>query len=109
MGEMESRHDPLLPPGERHERARSLLFSIAVVPTGENSFDAEYLLQLDFGGNLPHWMTSSLVVDAIKKMFIQEMKPYFGAGEGGDLDKFLKEEKARQESFPYRNGILFTP
>lgn len=106
--EMEDWHNHLLPAGERLTRCRSHLFSIAVVPTGENSFDAEYSLQLDFGGDLPHWMTAPIVINSVKAMFGQA-QPFFNAGEGGELDKILKEEKIEQQNFVDRNSILFTP
>ena len=100
-------HDHLLPAGERDTRARSHLFSIALVPTGENSFDAEYSLQLDFGGNLPHWMTSPIVIDSVKGMF-GKAQPFFMEGEGGELDEIIQEEKKR-DKFEDRKSILFTP
>lgn len=106
--ELEDWHDHLLPAGERLTRARSHLFSVALVPTSENTFDAEYSLQLDFGGNLPHWMTAPIVIDSVKSMF-SEAAPFFSAGEGGELDKIIKEEKVQQEKFEDRNSILFTP
>jgi len=108
--EMEEWHNHLLPEGERLTRARSHLFSIALVPTGDNSFDAEYILQLDFGGSLPHWMTAPLVIESVKSMF-GVAQPFFeaGASEGSELDLFMKEEKVREESFEDRNSILFTP
>jgi hypothetical protein len=106
--ELEEWHNHLMPAGERLARARSHLFSIALVPTGENSFDAEYSLQLDFGGSLPHWMTASIVLESVKGMF-GVAQPFFNAGEGSELDEFLKEEKIQQEKFEDRNSILFTP
>lgn len=107
--ELEEWHNHLLPKrDERLTRARSHLFSIALVPTGEDTFDAEYSLQLDFGGNLPHWMTAPIVLDSVRSMF-GVAQPYFNAGEGGELDEYLKEEKIQQEKFEDRNSILFTP
>ena len=131
--ELEERCDHLLPAGERMTRAKTHLFSVALVPTGEDSFDCEYSLQLDFGGSLPHWMTAPLVseylftsmnnvtlncplsfhfflfaVDSVKGMF-GVAQPFFDAGEGGELDEFLKEEKIQQEKFEDRTSILFTP
>lgn len=90
--EMAEWHNHLLPSGDRLTRARSHLFSIALVPTGVDSFDAEYSLQLDFGGSLPHWMTAPIVLDSVKSMF-GVAQPFFSAGEGSELDLFLKEEK----------------
>jgi len=106
--EMEEWHNHLMPAGERKERARTHLFSIALVPTGEDSFDAEYSLQLDFGGNIPHWLSANLIVDSVKGMF-SVAQPFFNAGNGSELDEFIKEEKIRQEKFEDRNSILFTP
>jgi hypothetical protein len=108
--EMEEWHNHLLPEGERLTRAKSHLFSVALVPTGENSFDAEYILQLDFGGNLPHWMTAPIVIQSVKDMF-GVAEPFFkaGASEGSEMNDFMKEEKVREESFEDRNSILFTP
>eukprot|EP00956_Cyclotella_meneghiniana_P031444 scaffold82592_cov67-Cyclotella_meneghiniana.AAC.2 len=108
--EMEEWHNHLLPEGERLTRAKSHLFSIALVPTGPNSFDAEYILQLDFGGNLPHWLTAPIVIQSVKDMF-GVAEPFFkaGANEGSEVDEFMKKEKVREESFVDRNSILFTP
>jgi len=106
--ELEDWHNHLFPEGERKTRGRSHLFSVALVPTGENTFDAEYILQLDFGGNLPHWMTAPLVVDSVKSMF-KVMKPYFAEGEGGELDKIMKQEQIDQENLLHGSSILFTP
>jgi hypothetical protein len=106
--ELEEWHNHLMPAGERQTRARSHLFSIALVPTGEDSFDAEYSLQLDFGGNLPHWMTAPLVLDSVKSMF-GVAQPFFEKDEAGELEKTLREEKIQGEKFEDRNSILFTP
>lgn len=106
--EMEEWHDHLMPAGERKQRARTHLFSIALVPTGENSFDAEYSLQLDFGGSMPHWLTANIILDSVKGMFTKA-QPFFNAGEGSELDVFLKAEKIAQANLEDRNSILFTP
>jgi len=44
--EMEEYHNHLLPPGQRHTRAKSHLFAATLAPTGPDSFDVEYLLQM---------------------------------------------------------------
>lgn len=106
--EMEEWHNHLMPAGERRERAKSYLFSIALVPTGENTFDAEYSLQVDFGGSLPHWMTSNIVLDSVKGMF-KVAQPFFEAGEGSECDELIKKEKIDRAKFEDRNSILFTP
>ena len=53
-------------------------------------------------------MTAPLVLESVKSMF-GVAQPFFEAGEGGELDEFLKEEKIQQENFEDRNSILFTP
>ncbi len=107
--ELEEWHNHLLPKRDKRlTRARSHLFSIALVPTGANTFDAEYSLQLDFGGSLPHWMTSPLVLDSVKSMF-GVAQPFFNSGKGGELDEYLKKEKIQQDKIEDRNSILFTP
>jgi len=106
--ELEDWHDHLMPAGERQTRARSHLFSIALVPTGEDSFDAEYSLQLDFGGNLPHWMTAPLVLDSVKSMF-GVAQPFFETDGSEEVQKRIMEEKIQGEKFVDRNSILFTP
>jgi len=72
--EMEERHDNLFPPGERRTRAKTRLYTTAIVPTGIDSngsktFDAEYCLQLDPGGALPSFLTTPIMIDSVKTMF----------------------------------------
>jgi len=97
--EMDDKYDDALFPktSERHTRARSHLFSTTVVPTGENEFDVEYVLQLDIGGRLPTFVTTPVVIKNVQKMF-EYAKEYFGAGEGGELDRYLKMKEAAMES-----------
>jgi hypothetical protein len=91
--EMEDYHNHLLPPGQRHTRAKSHLFAATLAPTGPESFDVEYLLQMDVGGGLPNFMTTPAISDAVKKLFAHA-KDYF---EGEDIELFLKgEEEHRQ-------------
>lgn len=59
---MPSHHD-------RVTRAKSHLFSTTLVPTGETTFDVEYVLQLEIGGKIPTWMTTPIVTDSVKRMF----------------------------------------
>jgi hypothetical protein len=84
--EMEEFHNHLLPEGQRHTRAKSHLFAATLAPTGDNSFDVEYLLQMDIGGGLPNFMTTPAIADAVKKLF-GHAKGYF---EGEDVEMFLK-------------------
>jgi len=84
--EMEEYHNHLLPPGQRHTRAKSHLFAATLAPTGPYSFDVEYLLQMDVGGGLPNFMTTPAISDAVKKLF-NHAKDYF---EGEEVHMFLK-------------------
>jgi hypothetical protein len=86
--EMEEYHNHLLPAGQRHTRAKSHLFAATLAPTGDNSFDVEYLLQMDIGGGLPNFMTTPAISDAVKKLFTHA-KGYF---EGEDIELFLKNK-----------------
>eukprot|EP01083_Nonionella_stella_P053405 141277_1 len=46
--ELEKEHDGLMPADKtRRTRARTHLFSVSLVPTGSDSFDVEYVIQLD--------------------------------------------------------------
>jgi len=94
--EMEEYHNHLLPPGPRHTRAKSHLFAATLSPTGENSFDVEYLLQMDVGGGIPNFMTTPALTDAVKKLF-EHAKGYFEGGEGSDLDLYLKSKEEEIE------------
>ncbi len=109
--EMEDRHNNLLPKGERKERARSHLFATTLMPTGPNSFDAEYVLQLDCGGNLPSFLTTPVIVETVKALF-NHAKAYFCGGDGSDLSSYLAAQAkhqldAVQSLFEEKKGILF--
>lgn len=69
--ELEPCHDDMLPADKvRHTRARTHLFSVALAPTNDGkSFDVEYVLQLDAGGNLPSFLTTLVLIDTVKHMF----------------------------------------
>jgi hypothetical protein len=95
--EMEEYHNHLLPEGQRHTRANSHLFAATLVPTSPDSFDIEYLLQMDVGGGLPHFMTTPALTDAVKKLF-EHTKSYFGGGDGSDLDLYLKSRQQMEYS-----------
>jgi hypothetical protein len=105
--EMEEWHDHLMPGEQRFTRGKSHLFSTTLTPTGDNSFDVEYVLQLEIGGKLPVWLTAPIVIDSVKALF-KKAESFFGEGEGGALDKYL-QEKAEQDSFYGRHSILMTP
>ena len=104
--EMEEWHNHLLPDNyQRRTRARSHLFSTTLIPTGDDSFDVEYAIQLDIGGSLPNWITTPIVIDNVKNMF-KVVDAYFGEGEGGALDQYLKD--IQQEAID-DYSLLMTP
>jgi len=75
--ELEEWHNHLFPQDrERHTRAKSHLFSTTLVPTGPNSFDVEYILQLEVGGNLPNFLTTPVLVETVKSMFNYAKKTF---------------------------------
>lgn len=68
--ELEEWHNHLFPQDiARHTRAKSHLFATTLQPTGPNSFDVEYILQLEVGGNLPNFLTTPILVETVKGMF----------------------------------------
>ena len=107
--EMEDQHNHLLPSVPRRERARSYLFSTALVPTGENTFDVEYCLQMDCGGNIPAFMTTPVLLETVKSLFSHAKKFYKG-GKGSALEKFMEEmrqkEDLEQDVIMDRKGLL---
>ena len=104
--EMEDRHDYLFPPGRRVTRARSHIFCTTLTPTSANSFDVEYVLQLEIGGKIPAWMTIPIVVDNVKKLFSCAQKFYHN--ENGELEAFLAE-KAKRQALTSGPSFLMTP
>jgi hypothetical protein len=106
--------DRLLPPSaddKRHTRARSHLFCITVVPAGPDRFDVEYILQMDTGGSLPHWLTNPVLINSIKSYF-RHAEEFYG-GKRGELELYLREQKEQhdaeqqqqQQQQQQRNGI----
>lgn len=104
--EMEDWHNHMLPPGERHTRSKSHIFSTTMTPTGENTFDVEYVLQLEVGGNLPTWLTTPIIIDTVKKLF--RTAESFFSGEDGELDEYLTE-KMKKDELADRYSLLMTP
>ena len=81
----------LLPvlPGNRESRiprAKSLLFCTTLTPIGENKFDVEYCLQMCTGG-LPIFITTAVMIDAVKSLFRHAKKYYVG----DELEPFLAQ------------------
>lgn len=114
--EMETRNDHMFPEGSRSTRAKTRLYTTTLVPTGDNTFDAEYCLQLDTGGNLPSFLTTPIMIDSVKTLFSQAKKD-FEDEEGMKkwMEENLKvddktevadtEEELRNEKL----GLLMTP
>jgi START domain len=104
--EMDEKHNNLLPHGQRHTRSKSHIFSATLTPTSPESFDVEYLLQLDIGGKIPTWLTTPIMIDTVKNLF-KVAKDEF-SGMTGDLHAFLSE-KANQCIVTDRHSLLMTP
>ena len=90
--EMEEYHNHLLPEGQRHTRAKLHLFAATLCPTSANGFDIEYLLQMDVGGGLPHFMTTPAMVEIVKKLF-DHARNYFVGCDGSELAIYLKSRQ----------------
>lgn len=104
--EMEEWHDHLLPGEKRVTRAKSHIFTTTLIPTGPESFDVEYVLQLDIGGNIPNWMTTPIVIDNVKKLF--SCAKDFYLNKDGEYEKFLME-KANRMNHKGGLSLLMTP
>jgi len=104
--EMEDWHNHLLPGNDedRHVRAKSHIFSTTLIPTGEDSFDAEYVLQMDLGGGLPNFLTTPVICDTVKSLF-RHAEKFFQGQEGSELERWI-EQQALDDSFLNRHSIL---
>jgi len=103
--EMEETENHLFPPGKRHVRARSHIFSTTLTPTGPNSFDVEYVLQLAIGGNIPVFMHAPVVTETVSQMFVYAKK-YFSGGEDSELSKYIIAKKSLKNVLQDRESIL---
>ena len=101
--EMEEWHDHLFPPGHRSTRAKSHLFSTTLVPTGPDSFDIEYVLQLEIGGKIPVWLTTPIIIDSVKRLF--SCSKDFFLGKDGTLEQRLADLSNRKDGY----SLLMTP
>jgi len=104
--EMEEWHNHLLPEGERHTRAKSHLFSTTLAPTGPDTFDVEYVLQLEIGGKIPAFLTTPVVTETVKSLF-RYAKDFY-AGKNGEMEKYLQEKQAKMTALAERS-LLMTP
>jgi hypothetical protein len=89
--ELEEDQNHLFPKDQtrRKQRSTSHLFSTTIVPTGENTFDVEYVLQIEIGG-FPGWLTGPIAIETVKGMF-RFADGYFRGGleDDGDLARRL--------------------
>lgn len=91
--ELEEDQNHLFPADQPNRRPRSTshLFAMTTAPRREDPtlFDVEYVLQVEVGG-IPTWISSPLVLDAVKKMFrFAEGYGRSGFEEGGALARRL--------------------
>ena len=102
--ELEEDQNHLFPKDQpkRMPRSTSHLFAMTLIPTGEETYDVEYVLQLDVGG-LPGWLLGPVVTETVKKMFrFAEKYCESGFEEGGELAKRLAAfpDDEEEESSP---------
>jgi len=96
--EMDPKHDALLPPGPRHTRAKSHLFAATLTPTGAQSFDIEYVLQLEIGGGIPQFLTTPVMIKTVKTLFDVAAVDFAAfADVGGKIRAFLEEKFAEED------------
>lgn len=84
--ELEEDQNHLFPGNQpkRMPRSTSHIFATTIIPTGDETFDVEYILQIEIGG-FPGWLTGPVVVETVKKMF-RFADGYFTSGlDGGVL------------------------
>lgn len=107
--ELEPRHDDKFPSATaRHTRARTHLFSVALAPTKNGtSFDAEYVLQLDCGGNLPSFVTTLVLIDTVKHMFDAAKKDF---GNEETMKPWIQSiDDTKEDALADQFGILVPP
>lgn len=103
--ELEDWNNHLLPPGKRITRAKSHLFSTTLVPTGPNSFDVEYVLQLEVGGGIPCFLTTPVLVDTVKSLFKHAKQVFLDE----DIMAPYIEEKEPEIIIAEHQSLLMTP
>lgn len=105
--ELEEWHNHLFPQDvARHTRAKSHLFASTLQPTGPNSFDVEYILQLEVGGNLPNFLTTPILVETVKSMFNYAEKTFKNAD---IMAPWLKQEEEIQDVMIAERHSLLMP
>ncbi len=105
--EMEETHNHLFPGTVRHVRAKTHLFSVCLVPTGPDSFDAEYVLQLEDGGGIPGFLTQSILIGTVKGLFNYANKVF---QDKELMAPYLKnEEDFKNDFLDEKQSLLMTP
>eukprot|EP01083_Nonionella_stella_P133341 405365_1 len=108
--ELEERHNHLLPDCQRHVRSKSHVFSVTLMPTREDAFEVEYVLQLEVGGNLPYFLTTPILIDTIKGMFRHAESQFKDEKYMAEwFDEFGKDESSDDGIIKGRLGLLLTP
>jgi hypothetical protein len=105
--ELNKKYDHMLSYGQHHTQGKSHLFSATLVPTSEDSFDIEYVLQLERGGNDPAWLTVNSIVTTVESLFDTASKE-FGKAEGSLVQEFLKAKQC-QDNIHIKLSLLMTP
>lgn len=104
--EMEEWHNNLMPGEKRMTRSKSHLFSVALVPRDDNSFDVEYILQLEVGGVIPNFLTTPVLVETIKSMF-KYAKTQFS--DDDVLAPYLKTQAEKEDFMINQRQSLLIP
>jgi len=96
---------------KRQPRSTSHLFSTTIIPTGNDTFDVEYVLQIEIGG-FPGWLTGPIVIETVKKMFRFADEYFKGGLEGGDLAKrldLIADEETPTSPFFFATPLVADP
>lgn len=105
--EMEDWHNHLFPDGERRTRAKSHLFSTCVVPTGPDTFDVEYVLQLEIGGKIPSFLGTPVIVETVRSFFKHAEKVF--ADDTIMTPYKIEMEEQMEEMISERHSLFMTP
>lgn len=100
--ELEEWHNHLFPEDRvPRTRAKSHLFSVTLVPTSPNTFDVEYILQLEVGGKIPSFLTTPILVETVKSMFKYAAKTF--------KNKEIMAPYLEEKEYEVSNSLLMTP
>jgi hypothetical protein len=87
----------------KHTRAKSHLFSATLIPTSETTFDVEYVLQMEIGGQIPKFLTTPVLVETVKNLF------KVASDELGSGIEALWKQKMQDQVLSGRELLLMTP